>query len=177
MSHGSRSQTGVGPAPSPVAAGRFRLIKMVLMVAPILPPEGAQRVAGWWRSHRDRNPRIATSYDPPRMGRKNINAPMEGLCRCKPMRPIRTLQFLRPSGARSSVGLSWGSGPPQAKPLARSAGRITRLNRPVLRFHKISKISNKEFVSSPVSSPRKPDTFSLATNLCLIQLGWVTETD
>ena len=58
-------------------AGRrrtFRLNKIAIMVAPILPPEGAQPVAGW-RSHRDRNPRIATSYDPPRMGRKNITLP------------------------------------------------------------------------------------------------------
>ena len=39
--------------------------------------------------------------------------------------------------------------PPQATRLARSAGRIMRLNRSALRIHKTSKISNKEFFSSP----------------------------
>ena len=83
-------------------AGRrraFRLNKIVLMVAPFLPPEGARRVAGGGDRIAIGTPGSQTSYDPPRMGRKSINAPMEGLCRCKPMRPIRTLRFLRPSGA------------------------------------------------------------------------------
>ena len=80
-------------------AGRrrtFRLIKMqstisavwlnrrVLMVAPILPPEGARRVAGGGDRIAIGTPGSQTSYDPPRMGRRSINAPMEGLCRCNP---------------------------------------------------------------------------------------------
>ena len=51
----------VGKCGTGALAGRrrtFRLNKMVLMVTAILPPEGAQRVAGVWRSHRDRNPRL-----------------------------------------------------------------------------------------------------------------------
>ena len=149
-------------------AGRrraFWLNKIVLMVTPILPPEGAKRVAGWWRSHRDRNPRIATSYDPPRMGRKSINAPMEGLCRCKPCGRFGPRDSCAPPGLdhRSGfLGVLVATLPPPQARLARSAGRIMRLNRSALRIHKTSKISNKEFFSSPIHGCQKK---TLATTM------------
>ena len=49
------------------------------MVAPILPPEVARRVAGGGDRIAIGTPGSRTSYDPPRMGRRSINALMEGL--------------------------------------------------------------------------------------------------
>ena len=116
-------------------------------------PGGGTASSRGWRSHRDRNPRIATSYDLPRMGRKNINAPMEGLCRCKPCGRFGPRDSCAPPGLDHRSGflgvLVATLPPPQATRLARSAGRIMRLNRSALRIHKTSKISNKEFFSSP----------------------------
>ena len=87
------------------------------------------------------------------MGRKIINAPMEELCRCKPCGRFGPRDSCAPPGLDHRLDflgvLVATLPPPQATRLARSAGRIMRLNRSVLRIHKTSKISNKEFFSSP----------------------------
>ena len=130
------------------------LNRRFLMVAPILPPEGARRVAGGGDRRAIGTPGSRTSYAPPRMGRRNINAPMERLCRCNPcvqfgppiLAPLRGLII-----GRTFLGVLVAMlPPPQATRSARSAGKSVQLSQPPSYIStKLRKSLTKSFSAVP----------------------------